>query len=186
MVCLSMDDHFFSRRSIRLKGFDYSSAGFYFVTIGTKRGEGLFGEICFSSGVVGLSSLGRIVQENWEEISSRYSNVFTDEFVVMPDHVHGIIVISYDDVPIGNRAGARPALTITLNQVVGAFKSKCVVDWLKFLRDNDLDEVGKFWHRNYFEHIIRTDDALVRIRRYILDNPSRLSSEFNFELGVCL
>jgi REP element-mobilizing transposase RayT len=85
----------FGRRSIRLKGYDYSQAGGYYVTIVSLWRESLFGDIL--NGGMQVNALGRIVQECWEEIPSHFPNVAVDAFIVMPNHVHGIIFIHEND-----------------------------------------------------------------------------------------
>ena len=83
------DSHY--RRSIRLKDYDYSQAGGYFVTICTKNRQYLFGEIIYGQMV--LNEAGRMVQRVWDEIPENYPGIDTDVFIVMPDHIHGIIII---------------------------------------------------------------------------------------------
>ncbi len=105
--------------------------------------------------------------------------------MVMPNHIHGILVLA-DDVGatlvvaqngarvVQGRAGASPAPTRpTLGNVVGAFKSLCTIMWLNYIKQNNLNVVGKFWQRNYYEHIIRNENELNRIREYIVSNPFR-------------
>jgi hypothetical protein len=92
------------RHSIRLKGYDYSGEGWYFVTVVTFRRECLFGEM--ADGRMNVSALGRIVQECWEAIPAHFPNVTLDAFVFMPNHVHGIVVIrdeAAEAVPVGAR-----------------------------------------------------------------------------------
>ena len=88
------------RRSVRLKEFDYSKAGAYFVTICTKDRECLFGEIIDEK--VRLTQGGRIADEGWRNIPEHYPHVVLDEYVIMPNHVHGVIFISDDDVGVQN------------------------------------------------------------------------------------
>src|SRR5574341_2258341 len=159
------------RRSIRLSGYDYSQAGAYFVTICTQNRQCLFGEIVDEE--MGLSDAGRIVQSVWVELPQHYVGVDIDGFVVMPNHIHGIIVLIDDVVGAGLdvRAGLKPAPTARkrrgLPEIVRAFKtfsSRHINQW----RDTPGMPV---WQRNYYEHVIRGEDQLNRVRRYIEDNP---------------
>jgi len=147
------------RRSIRLKGFDYSRAGWYFVTIGTQNRLRLLGQA--NGGQIRLSPAGEMVSGLWLELPQHYPGVAVDAFVVMPDHVHGIIVL--------RAAISRP---LSLGDVVHRFKSLTTAryrigvhtaGWPRFPR--------RLWHRNYYERIIRDPAALFAIRRYIANNP---------------
>ncbi|MCL6613548.1 MAG: transposase [Firmicutes bacterium] len=168
------------RRSIRLKGYDYSQPGVYFVTICTQNRECLFGEVV--DGVMRLGVYGQIVAETWQWLAAQYSSYITlDEWVVMPNHLHGIIVIrdSYDGIGDSNitglydgsrRGGSRTAPTgihKPLGRIIGAFKT------VSTKRINELRGTPGMviWQRNYYEHIIRDEESLKRIRQYILDNP---------------
>jgi REP-associated tyrosine transposase len=86
------DPNKYQRRSIRLKGFDYTQAGAYFITICAGERECLFGEV--ADGLVCLNGYGRIAQREWERLPARFKNIALDAFVVMPNHVHGIILIT--------------------------------------------------------------------------------------------
>ena len=108
------------RRSIRLKEYDYSQAGAYFVTVCTQKRECFFGEIV--DGEMQLNNAGQMVQDVWNNLVARYPDIETDEFIVMPNHLHGIVVfveaslvgalpLDTVDHGIGNRAGTRPAPT---------------------------------------------------------------------------
>jgi len=174
----------YHRRSIRLKDYDYSQVGAYFITICTRNKKLYFER---------YSRLRNIVEKQWCNIPYRFKNVELDEFVVMPNHIHGIVVISFDkyvgatlEVAQKHRAGARPAPTggiydhragarpaPTIGKIVGAYKSLCVHHWLAYLKNNNSVAAAKFWQRNYYEHIIRNRKELYRIRKYIADNPPR-------------
>jgi REP element-mobilizing transposase RayT len=142
------------RRSIRAKRYDYATCGAYFVTICTDGRQPLLGEI--RNGIVGLSEVGCMVQMVWNELPLRYPGVETDAFVVMPNHVHGIVMLAGS----GQARGPAP----TLPMVVHRFKSFTTHQHGKAL-----------WQRNYFEHIVRNDRDLDRIREYIAVNPIRWS-----------
>jgi len=160
------------RRSIRLQGYDYSQSGAYFVTICTFQRECLFGEIADET--IRLGNYGAVVQTCWDDLPNHYSNVESDLFVVMPNHVHGIIVLS--DTTPDARAGLRPAPTVStpskrhgLPEIMRAFKS------FSTRRVNEARGVAgaPLWQRNYHEHIIRNEKSLNSIREYIIANPAQ-------------
>jgi REP-associated tyrosine transposase len=226
------------RRSIRLRGYDYSQAGAYFVTVCAQDRVCLFGEVIGDQ--MHLNEPGRIVLAEWERLAVRFPTVELDAFVVMPNHIHGILVISAggtradavaprvdsvvgaglvpaprvttgaaegkvvgaelgattrvaptdilndlpttpDDVPTSNAGDvAAPAVDSkpVLGNIVGAFKSLTTdlyihgvkqLGWPRFRR--------RLWQRNYHEHIIRSEESLNRIRRYILENPARWATD---------
>jgi len=163
------------RRSLRLRDFDYTQASAYFVTVCTHRRECLLGEI--TNGKMLLHDPGRIVQATWQALPQHYPNVCLDAFVVMPNHVHGIIILSPMENVTEDLAGAglKPAPTgsptITkrhgLPEIVRAFKtfSACRVNAARAAPGTPL------WQRNYYEHVVRDEDNLHRIREYIDLNP---------------
>jgi putative transposase len=174
------------RRSIRLKGYDYLSPGMYFITVCIQnRDRKLFGEI--HHGKMILNHFGEIIQEQWQLIPNRFNDVTIDEFVVMPNHIHGILYFVGASLADAPRATAKVAptktatatTTTTTNKtkpmagdVVGAFKSLCVHGCLQWIKLNDPQFVlGTLWQRNYWEHIIRNEPELNRIREYIRNNP---------------
>lgn len=172
------------RRSIRLKGYDYTQAGVYFVTICVAQRECLFGEIV--DGEMRLNEYGRIVAEEWARTATMRSNVELGEFVVMPNHAHGIIVLTDNDV------GARRRLAPTTEQfgkpiagslptIIRAFKS-AVTYRINILRQTSGAPV---WQRNYWEHIIRNERELERIRAYIINNPANWSIDEENPSSMC-
>ena len=155
-----------SRRSIRLKEFDYSQSGLYFVTIMTHQRKCLFGEIV--DGKVQLIEAGTIVSEMWVGVQERFPTVSADLFVVMPNHAHGIITIGAQyNAPDG--AGGKGAMNRapTLGQVIRTLKAASTH------RIRQSIDLGIVWQRNYYEHVIRDEQSLQRIRQYICDNPLR-------------
>lgn len=161
------------RRSLRLQGYDYSQAGAYFVTICTHNRACLFGEVV--DGEMRLNETGRMVASALQAISDHFPQVDVDAFVVMPNHVHGIIVINGVGAQfIAPNTHETDAAAInlgainrapTLGDMVRAFKARST-------RDIRLREPGvSVWQRNYYEHIVRNEDDLARIREYIVNNP---------------
>ena len=169
------------RRSIRLKGYDYSQEGAYYVTIVTWQREFLFGDIVNQEMM--LSPYGEIVQKWWEEIPVHFSNVETGAFVIMPNHVHGVIYIlderrgtvsvPHDNVTQYALGGETPPLRAfdgipTLGQIVAYFKYQSTKEMNKL---GNTGTVTKFWQRNYYEHIIRNEKDLQNKTDYIEANP---------------
>ena len=164
------------RRSIRLKGYDYTQPGAYFITICTYQRASLFGQVV--DGEMAVNEWGKIVREEWFRTTRvrPYVELFDDEFVVMPNHIHGIIWI-VDDKHVGAQRRCAPTVEITptnvvpgsLGAIIRAFKS-IVTKRINTLRGTPGASV---WQRNYYEHIIRTERALNMIRRYIVENPLR-------------
>jgi putative transposase len=179
------------RRSIRLPEWNYAWAGAYFITMCTKGRECALGTIV--DGTMILDEPGKIVNESWQWLEVQYPHVSLDDFTIMPDHLHGIIIInesrrggsrsapemggSAASIEKGGSAasiemgGSRTAPTEKrrvkpLGRLIGAFKT------VSTKRINEIRGTpgAIFWQRNYFEHIIRTDDDLNRIRAYIAHN----------------
>jgi REP-associated tyrosine transposase len=169
------------RRSLRLKAYDYAQAGAYFVTICTQDRTCLFGDIVDDH--MQLNDAGYVLAETWARIPAQFSDVEIDAFVVMPNHVHGIIVLPDAGPPVGatlvvarNPDGARAAARAapTLGDVVGAFKSAATVEYIRGAKTKAWPKFHRrLWQRNYYEHVIRNETALNRIRRYIDENPAR-------------
>jgi len=174
------------RRSIRLRRYDYTQAGAYFVTICTYNRELLFGEIV--DGEMRLNEWGEIAWAEWFQTAVVRPNVtlYPDEFVVMPNHVHGIIRI-VDDIatnvgaqrcaPAAVGAQRRCAPTAagprvlpgSLGAIIRAYKSATT----RRINEHRGTPGAPLWQRNYYEHIIRDQTGLDRIRAYILSNPTR-------------
>ena len=160
------------RRSIRLPAYDYAQPGAYFVTICSQNRECLFGDMM--NGEMILNQRGEVVERTWRELAECYPGVEVDAFVIMPNHVHGIIVL----VGAGPRAcPGRPqgvAPTMSLPDVVHRFKSLTTTRYRTgVLQDGWQPFPGRLWQRNYYEHVIRDEEELNRIRQYIIDNPGR-------------
>lgn len=164
------------RHSIRVPGYNYASAGGYFVTIVSQGRACLFGEI--RDGEMILNDAGRMVQKIWETIPERFVGIELGAYIIMPNHFHPILIINE---PVGatlvvaqNRAGTSPAPTkSTLGDVIGAFKSITTHKYIQGVKESGWPPFDKkLWQRNYYEHIIRNDDDYQRIQRYIESNPS--------------
>src|SRR5258706_7929796 len=167
------------RRSIRLQHYDYASAGAYFITVVTQDRECLFGDIV--DGKIRLNVWGQIVHEEWEKSAQIRQEIELDAFVVMPNHIHGIVVITLET---GRATGRSPLQSGPAKRSLGAFVAgfKSVVT-KRINMTRGLPSIP-VWQRNYFEHVIRNEDSLNRIRDYILANPTQW--EFDRENPVAL
>jgi putative transposase len=202
----------YHRRSIRLRGYDYAQDGAYFVTICTHNREALFGDVIDHQ--MNLNQLGEIVWQQWQALPVHYPHIELDAFVVMPNHVHGIMVLMGNDVgagvgaqerpsviTCGVGAGLRPAPTDTeipskietnasLRQPIPKRHtlSEVVCAFKSFsARQINLQRQtvgGRCWQRNYFEHIIRNEQSLNAIRQYIELNPSNWLHDPDYALAV--
>ncbi|MEM9164905.1 MAG: transposase [Cyanobacteria bacterium P01_F01_bin.4] len=162
--------HRHRRPSMRLRGYDYSSQGAYFVTLCTYQRTCLFGKIV--NGKSQLSPFGQIADDCWQQIPTHFPNVDLDEFIIMPNHLHGIIVIKY--ALIKNQPGIKTADRFgnmmkpgALSTIVRSFKS-ATTRQINILRDAPRSPV---WQRNYYDHIIRNAMSYRQIQHYIRNNP---------------
>ena len=154
------------RRSMRLPDRDYRQPGAYFITICTKNRARTFGAVI--SGTVHLSPEGEIAQGLWLAIPRHFPNAQLDTFVVMPDHIHGILILlSHPDAQPRPRRFA-DAVPASISTILGAYKAE-VTKRLNALRD----AVGTIWQRNFYERVIRGANELQAVRAYIRDNPGR-------------
>jgi putative transposase len=199
----------FNRRSTRLRGYDYTQSGACFVTICANendipivcRGDAcvalnlssntdpntgpkptdVFGHI--DNGRMIQNHAGRIIEQSWLAIPDHFLSVVLDEFVVMPNHVHGILIIDDNDnirathasplqIKSNSNTGPKPG---SVGAVVGAFKSATT----KQINQARSTPGAKVWQRNYHDRIIRNDDELNRIREYIINNPANWDSDDN-------
>jgi len=166
------------RRSIRLAGYDYSQPGAYFVTLVTKNRDNLFGEIV--GGKVQISKTGIIIRNEWLRLEKRFFHIRLDKFIVMPNHVHGIIVfrgrgmaesIENIDKSVERHAPTKgifgKPIRGDLATIIRSYKSSTT------LRINLMNNIpgAQVWQRNYYEHIIRDEEDWQAIADYIDNNP---------------
>jgi putative transposase len=172
------------RRSIRLKDYDYSQAGAYFVTICTYNKKCIFGNVV--NGEMQPNEWGRVVEEEWLKTADIRENVELDVFVVMPNHFHGILVLVDKCRGTVHRAPTLEQFSKptsgSLPTIIRYFKSATT------RRINDLRGTSHMalWQRNYYEHVIRNENDLGEIREYIVNNPLRwdLDSENPLNVGA--
>jgi REP element-mobilizing transposase RayT len=172
---MQYDPEIHRRRSIRLRGYDYSQAGAYYVTVCTRGKVHLFGQVV--EGEMALNDAGRMVRSAWEHMPRQFPTFELDGYVVMPNHFHAVIrIVGAPLVGAPNRAGTRPAPTV--GDIVGAFKSITTDEFLRGVRESGWSPLnGALWQRNYYEHIIRDDDELNKIREYVATNPVRWDTD---------
>jgi putative transposase len=181
------------RKSMRLKGYDYTQNGAYFVTICSYERQCIFSNSVGDE--IALNACGQIVKSCWDAIPSHYPFVELDCFVVMPNHIHGILTIV--DLNNGQNVGAQHVAPLpptpiekkgittnnvmpnSLGAIVRSFKS-AVTRMIHQIENNPHSPV---WQRNYYEHIIRNEDDLNQIRAYIVHNPLKWSSDSLFKIA---
>jgi putative transposase len=182
------------RRSIRLQGYNYRQGGAYFITIVTYVRECTLGQV--KDGMMALSAYGSISEQSWRSLPRHFTNIELDAFIVMPNHIHGIVFIYGGTSSWAERQGeafgakdgntslkapnasplhgtARRASKGTTPGSLGA-----IVQSFKSTSTRRINKVRKnpgtpFWQRNYYEHVIRNEDDLNNIRQYILHNPAQ-------------
>jgi len=178
---MTYDPEIHHRRSIRWRGHDYSSPGAYFVTGCERHKRHIFGEVI--EGEMHLNSIGEIVAACWKWLGKNYSHVVLDEWVVMPNHMHGIIILTdvgaVREPPPGTHAPAHvgavrePPLRKPLGRLIGAFKTASTN------RINTVQNThgSSVWQRDFHDRVIRDNDELEKIREYIRTNPLRWESD---------
>ncbi len=177
-----------ARRSIRLKGYDYSRSGHYFITVCTQHRACLLGHI--DNGAMLLNDAGRMVENQWLVLPHRFPHIRLLQHVVMPNHLHGIIHCRGEPCVRPENHGMDEGLGVnhdkgehkvrpygtglgSLGRVVQAFKSITTHDYIFGVRNEHWPAFeGKLWQRNYWEHIVRDEDDFQRISAYIRDNPA--------------
>lgn len=117
-----------------------------------------------------LSKLGQIIYNQWNNIPKQYNNVQLDKCIIMPNHIHGIIIIH-------KRTGTSPVSTIS--NIIGSFKSKTSLQYLQYIKNNNLNISGQIRQRSFHDHIIRTECSLKAIRKYIANNPKNWENDID-------
>jgi putative transposase len=170
-----------NRRSIRLRGYDYSQSGLYFITVCCHERTPRFGEIV--NGEMILNEMGSIAHEQWVKLAERFVNFELDVFQIMPDHIHVIISLTVgatlavapdNNLVVPDLLGQPQGLSLqpTIGSIMGAYKSIVSNECLKIYKSKN-QCMGKLWQRNYYEHIIRSYESYVDISNYIIDNPKK-------------
>ncbi|GET34162.1 hypothetical protein PbJCM13498_30250 [Prolixibacter bellariivorans] len=178
------------RRSIRLKNYDYAGKGLYFITLCTAQRKNLFGEII--NGELFLNPLGEIAKEEWAKTPEIRNNTSLGAFIIMPNHMHGIISIDYQiRKPRKDEIGKFHSPSHTIGAIIRGYKGATTRRIHQLIREikeggGAGDRTGKLqfaptallsgessiWHRNYYEKIIRNEKAYRNISNYIINNPA--------------
>ncbi len=194
------------RRSIRLREYDYSQPGAYFITICTQNRTCLFGNVV--DGKMVLNDAGEFARKCWMEIPNHFPRVTLDEFVIMPNHIHGIIIInvgainvrainvgakdfspqqipinkyhSPQQIPINKYHSPQqiPESFQSPSRSIGSIVRGFKIGITKWFRQNT--DIYNIWQRNYYEHIIQDEQALNVIREYIINNPLKWELDKNY------
>jgi REP element-mobilizing transposase RayT len=182
------------RRSIRLKGYDYSQAGLYFITLCAQDRTNLFGKI--NEGEVILNTFGEIIKEEWGKTPEIRKNISLGEFIIMPNHFHAIIHIDYQIKPAGELQFTLTKFKSPSNNIgaiIRGFKGATTKRIKEIIRNNSrstgelqfaptaptelIDLSKSIWQRDYWEHIIRNENAYNRITQYIINNPQKWEND---------
>jgi putative transposase len=192
-----------NRQSIRIREFDYASPGAYFITICTQDRVELFGDVI--GGQMRLSPVGTMVEKAWKNIPQYAPRIGLDEFIVMPNHVHGIVTIGLDgwdrsEFHRGRTRRSAPTMTWDIGMVGAGFHPRPRLEsdgsggsvsaiiqrfksWTTYQFRMGIKRQGaeplrrRLWQRNYYEHIVRNDGELDRIREYIRNNPQNWDTD---------
>ena len=167
------------RKLNRLKNFDYSQEGYYFITINTKKFISYFGEIKNKKMI--LNPYGKILEKQWLWLAKQYKYLQLDEYTIMPNHFHGILIIDSPSIKGGGNLSVRNTRECSVQSIwgehfiqkkikpipelIGAFKTTSS----KLIHLAGLNEFK--WHKSYYDHIIRNEITLYNIRKYIKENP---------------
>jgi putative transposase len=191
------------RKLLRLKGYDYSNAGLYFITICCQDRVWRFGRV--DNGKMILNEFGQIANDEWTKLESRFENFELDVFQIMPNHMHGIIKLKEPQLGSGftpdhydhndqnethaietnniqpntienNTSNKKPSIS----DIVGAYKSLVSNACLEIYKFRN-QMMGKLWQRNYYEHIIRDERAYINISDYIVNNPAKWQEDKFFK-----
>lgn len=174
------------RRSIRLKGYDYSQAGLYFITLCCQHRACLFGQI--HNGLMHLNDAGTMIRNEWIKLPERFTNITLHEYIVMPNHFHAImeivgatLVVDPNETGECNTHGQPQGIAPTgkpVGDMVGAFESITTVEYIRGVKNNNWQTFDKkLWQRNYWEHIIRNEQSYLKISEYIVNNPANWNND---------
>ncbi|MBU3979223.1 transposase [Patescibacteria group bacterium] len=159
------------RKLNRLQKYDYSQNGYYFITVCAKGKIEYFGKI--ENGKMILNEYGKIVKQQWLWLAKQYNYVNLDEFIIMPNHLHGIIVVGTGrDLSLRYEMPDKPKIK-SLSELMGAFKTTSS----KLIHRNGLPEFQ--WQRSFYDHIIHDEKSLEKIREYIANNPLKWDFDRN-------
>ncbi len=184
-----MNNKFVQRKNIRIKEYDYSNNGYYFITICTKNRKDILSRIkenkdiqifVGNDALVVPSKIGCEVVNSWNKIEILNKNVYLDEFILMPNHIHGIIILENNKDKLNYNMNKKYGLEISerrgrrsLQSLIKDFKS---VTTRKYKEMYNTEE--SLWQKSYYEHIIRNQKELNQIREYIHYNPLKNEEDY--------
>jgi putative transposase len=198
--------HIHHRRSIRLKGYDYAQAGLYFITICCQDRAFLFGEVV--NGEMKLNAFGEIAWQEWLATEKIRDNAVLHEFIVMPNHIHGIIEITFKKNDSESEIGKFKSPSQSIGAIIRGYKIATIKKIKERILNSDNSgelEIApstgelqfaptefaptekiilldfKIWQRNYYEHIIRNELAYQNISNYIINNPAKWTEDKFYE-----
>jgi len=147
------------RKQLRLKDYDYTQVGVYFLTICIHQRACLLGDIIDETMV--LNAAGHMIAQRWQDIPSQFPTTALDMWVVMPNHHHGIIVLNHDS-------------SVSISKIVQWFKIVTTKNYIHRVKTDSWEPFsGRLWQINFYDHIVRKNDDLARVRDYIENNPQR-------------
>ena len=161
-----------NRKLTRLRGYDYSQDGYYFITVCVKNRLVVFGKI--NNGEMVGNKFADVVRECWLDLPNHYPNCVLHAFMVMPNHIHGIIQIDNDKLTVGN--GLKPFPESSPNPAPRKHGLSEMVRALKSFSSRRINEIAGFrfqWQKSFYDHIIRDEESFVKISEYILYNPAK-------------
>lgn len=165
MKYIKIQENNYKRRLIRIKGYDYSRKGIYFITIGTQNRKEILSSVGagpVSAQKIELTYIGKIIQDVYINLEKEFKNIKLHNYIIMPNHIHGIIEIK--------RADTGPAPT--LGDIICSFKTRTTVYIIKEIKEGKIEAFDKrLWQRNYYEHVIRNEKEYWQIYEYIENNP---------------
>lgn len=177
------------RKSIRLKNYDYSKEGLYFITICTQNREYLFGEIV--NGKMILNNAGLMIEKIYKELPVYFENIKIEEYVIMPNHFHCIIEIidlvgaesisaqkenieSISQMNVSIKRVDMESTPTTIPKIIQTFKRYTTIEYIKMVKNNQLPNFDKrIWQRNYYENIIGNEKVYFKVMEYIETNPAK-------------
>jgi len=199
---MTLYKHKYRVETTRLKGWDYSSNGYYFVTICTHNRDHLFGEI--ENGEMMLNEYGKIVEECWFDLPNHYDNLRLDTFVIMPNHIHGIMIIDNNTDTVIVETGFKPVSTTTpqttpvpfariqpiemetgFKPVSTTTKRHGLFEFVRALKTFSARQINKnrnsigesVWQSRFYDRIIRNETELSNIRHYVVHNPLKWEND---------
>jgi putative transposase len=159
-----------------LKGYDYSQPGTYFVTICIQDRDCLLGEMVNCE--IQFNAAGQMIYYWWNCLPHKYPNIKLDEFIIMPNHLHGLIIVVRADQRVcpddkkGEHTGSPLQKPVSFSRMIQWFKTMTTNEYLRNVKQNDWHPFNKrLWQRNYYENVIRDENEFNRTRKYILENP---------------